>query len=239
MGLGTNAYLNARYEEAATNYEKAEQLEPESVSVLQNLAAVYHLLERDDDAAAALQRALAIKPSADIYNNLGTIRFYSGHYDDSIAAFEKTVELGANNFDNWANLGDAYRWSTTQKGKANAAYQHAIQLVREEIRKSPQQIDLHADLAMYLAKTGDKNAALKELQIVEKAQTKEPNVLYLMAIVYELCGKRDQALDSLSASIKLGQSLADIKNEPEFVSLRADPRYHLRILSGTKSVAKR
>jgi len=239
MGLGTNAYLNARYQEAATNYEKAEQLEPDSVSVLQNLAAVYHLLERDDDAAAALQRALAIKPSADIYNNLGTIRFYSGHYDDSIAAFEKTVALGANNFDNWANLGDAYRWSTTQKAKAPAAYQHAIQLVQEEIRKSPQQIDLHADLAMYLAKTGDKQAALRELQTVEVAQTKEPNVLYLMAIVYELCGKRDQALDSLSASIKLGQSLADIKNEPEFVSLRTDPRYHLRILSATKSIAKR
>ena len=231
MGLGANAYAAARYQDAASNFEKAQQLDPESISVLQNLAAVYHLLERDDDAAAVLQRALAIEPSADIYNNLGTIRFYQGHYDDSVPAFEKTVALGANNFDNWANLGDAYRWSSGHKGQAKAAYGHAIQLVREEIGKNPQQVDLRADLAMYLAKSGDKDGALLELKPVEQAGNKEPNTLYLSAVVYELCGERDQALAALAAAVKAGQSLADIKNEPEFVSLRADPRYHLRILS--------
>jgi Flp pilus assembly protein TadD len=229
--LGVSAYMAARYQEAASNLEKAQQLEPASVPVLQNLSAVYHLLGRDDDAAATLQRALAIKPSADIYNNLGTILFYTGRYDDSLPAFQKTVELGANNFDNWANLGDAYRWSTGHKDQAKAAYEHAIQLVKEEISKNPQQVDLHADLAMYLAKSGDKDGALLELKPVEQASKKDPNVLYLSALVYELCGEREQALAALGAAVKAGQSLADIKNEPEFVSLRADPRYHLRILS--------
>jgi eukaryotic-like serine/threonine-protein kinase len=231
MGLGANAYAAARYQDAATDFEKAQQLDPESISVLQNLAAVYHLLERDDDAAAALQRALAIEPSADIYNNLGTIRFYQGHYDESVPAFEKTVALGANNFDNWANLGDAYRWSSGHKDQAKTAYGHAIQLVREEIAKNPKQVDLHADLAMYLAKSGDKDAALRELKLIEQAGKKEPNTLYLSAVVYELCGQREQALAALATAVQAGQSLADIKNEPEFVSLRADPRYHLRILS--------
>jgi hypothetical protein len=50
-------------------------------------------------------------------------------------------------------------------------------------------------------------------------------------LVYELCGKRDQALAALLAAVKAGQDLNDIKNEPEFVSLRADPRYHLTILN--------
>jgi tetratricopeptide (TPR) repeat protein len=231
MGLGANAYAAARYQEAASSFEKAEQLDPQSISVLQDLAAAYHMMERDDDAAAALQRALAIEPSADIYNNLGTIRFYEGHYDDSVPAFEKTVALGANNFDNWANLGDAYRWSSGHKDQAKAAYSHAIQLVREEIAKNPQQVDLRADLAMYLAKSGDKDGALRELKPVEQATKKDPNTLYLSAVVYELCAEREQALAALASAVKAGQSLADIKNEPEFVSLRADPRYHLRILS--------
>jgi len=32
-----------------------------------------------------------------------------------------------------------------------------------------------------------------------------------------------------------GEDLNDIKNEPEFVSLRADPRYHLQILNAAGS----
>jgi hypothetical protein len=54
-------------------------------------------------------------------------------------------------------------------------------------------------------------------------------------VVYELSGQRDHALDALATAVKAGQSLADIKNEPEFVSLRADPRYHLRILGAASS----
>jgi tetratricopeptide (TPR) repeat protein len=209
----------------------ALQLEPDNVPALRNLGAVYHSLGRDDDAVAALQHALEIKPVSDVYTNLGTILFYQGKYDKAVPAFEKAVELGANNFDSWGNLGDAYRWSSTNQDKAKPAYEHAIQLVREEIAKNPKQIELQADLAMYLAKSGDKDAALKELKPVEDAHDANPSDLYTAALVYELCGKRDRALDALRAAVKAGQDLNDIKNEPEFVSLRADPRYHLTILS--------
>jgi len=199
--------------------------------VLRDLGAAYHALDRDDDAVAALQHALEIKPAADVYSNLGTILFYQGKYDESVPAFEKTVSLSANDFDSWGNLGDAYRWSSGQKDKAKSAYQQAIQLVQGEIAKNPAQIDLKADLAMYLAKSGDKRAALRALKPVEDAHSKDPAVLYNSAVVYELCGDRDNALNSLLAAVQAGQDLNDIKNEPEFVSLRADPRYHLQILS--------
>ena len=166
-----------------------------------------------------------------MYSNLGTILFYQGKYDESVPAFEKTVSLSANDFDSWGNLGDAYRWSSGQKDKPKSAYQQAIQLVQGEIAKNPAQIDLKADLAMYLAKSGDKRAALRALKPVEDAHSKDPAVLYNSAGVYELCGDRDNALNSLLAAVQAGQELNDIKNEPEFVSLRADPRYHLQILS--------
>jgi len=236
---GLHAYQLANYKEAASSWEQALKLEPESVQTLLNLGAVYHALGRDDDAATVLQRALAIRPAADVYNNLGTIRFYQGHYDDSVLAFEKTVELNANAFDSWGNLGDAYRWSSGQKEKAKATYQRAIQLVREEIAKHPDQIELRANLAMYLAKSGDTESALKELQPVDHAQTREPPILYNSAIVYELCGQRGKALELLLAAVKAGQPLADVKNEPEFVSLRADPRYHLKILSAADTKPSR
>ena len=69
------------------------------------------------------------------------------------------------------------------------------------------------------------------MKVVEKVHDANPSDLYNSALVYELCGKRDQALAALLAAINAGQDLNDIKNEPEFVSLRADPRYHLTILN--------
>jgi tetratricopeptide (TPR) repeat protein len=231
MAAGLGAYQAGRFQESASAWEMALKLEPDNVPMLRNLGAVYHSLGRDSDAVAALQHALEIKPASDVYTNLGTILFYQGKYDEAVPAFEKAVELGANNFDIWGNLGDAYRWSSNKQDKARPAYEHAIQLVKEEIAKNPNQTDLRIDLAMYLAKAGDKEKALKEIKPVEAARDTNPSDLYNSALVYELCGRRDHALDALLAAVKAGQDLNDIKNEPEFVSLRADPRYHLQILS--------
>ena len=229
LQLGLNAYKTGAYKEAASNWEEALRLEPDSLPTLRNLGAVYHSLGRDDDAASALQHSLEIHPTADAYNNLGYIRFYQGRYQDAVPAFEKTVALGANSFDNWANLADAYRWTPGNADKAKQAYDTAIRLVREEIAKNPNQADLRADLALYLAENGDKEGALKELKPAEQAHSKDPGVLYNIAVTYELSGDRGKALDALLAAVKAGQSLDDVKNDPELVSLRSDPRYHLKI----------
>jgi serine/threonine-protein kinase len=237
MELGLNAYSGSNYKEAADNWEHALKLEPDNVPALENLGAVYHMLDRDDDAASALQRSLEIKPSADGYNNLGYIRFYQGHYQDAVAAFEKTVALGANNYDNWANLADAYRWTPRNQAKAKQAYEHAIELLRTEITKNPKDVDMKATLATYLAKLGEKDEALQQLKLVEQAPKKEAQTWFRSTIVYELCGQRQQALNALAEAVKKGQPLADIQTEPELVALRADPQYHLKILARYSSSA--
>ena len=230
MEAGLNAFQAAKYAEAVAHWQQALKLEPDNVFALQSIGGAYHLLERDDDAAAALQKALEIRPDADTYNNLGTVRFYQGRYQDAVPAFEKTVQLGANDYQNWGNLGDAYRWTPGNAAKAKKAYVNAIRLGKDEIVKYPQQMDLRANVAMYVAKSGDKTAALETLKPVEQAPEKEAAVWFTMGIVYEICGDRKRALEALATAVKAGQSVADLKNEPELVGLRADPRYHLEVL---------
>ena len=75
MELAYNSFQKANYREATANWEHALKLEPDNLDALESLGGVYHLLGRDEDGATALQRALEIKPDADTYNNLGTIRF--------------------------------------------------------------------------------------------------------------------------------------------------------------------
>jgi serine/threonine-protein kinase len=231
MAMGLNSYLQSDFKTAALNWDQALKLEPDNVLLLRNLGAVYHMLERDDDAAAALQAALAIQPDADTYNNLGTLRFYQGRYADSVAAFEKATALEANYSEVWGNLGDAYRWTPGDSEKAKQAYGEALRLIKDEIDKSPDDVDLRAMRAVYLAKSGDKQAAMEALQPVEQAAKKPASALFHAGVVYEICGQRDKALKALSTAVKEGESLADIKAEPELVSLRADPRYHLEILA--------
>ncbi len=234
MNLGLLYYKAARYPEAATAWEHVSKLAPDNFIVLNNLAAVYHMMDRHDDSAAALQRSLQIKGSAYTYGNLGTLRFFQGRYTDAVSAFEKAVDMQPNEYLWWGNLGDGYRWAPGQSAKAGPAYQNAIRLVRESISAHPQDIELPAYLAVYLAKSGDKPGALAQIESVQREAKKPPLVLFKSAVVYELCGKRDKALTLVSEALKAGYALREVKNDPELLSLRADRGYQT-ILAGLPS----
>jgi serine/threonine-protein kinase len=231
INLGLLYYKTARYPEAAAAWEQVRKLTPDNYYVLNNLAGVYMMMDRDEDAAAALQRSLEIKPAADNFSNLGTLRFSQARYIDAVPAFEKAVNLDANNYLVWGNLGDAYRWAPGQRAKAGPAYQNAIRLVREEIAAHPQDPEVRSTLALYLAKSGDKAAALAEIKDVDRAPKKTAAVLLDSAVVHEICGERDIALATLSAALKAGSTLKEIKIDPEFIALRTDARYQLLLTS--------
>jgi tetratricopeptide (TPR) repeat protein len=224
--LGSFFYRSARYEDAVRAWERAVQVTPDNVVALRNLAAAYHMLGRNEEAAAKLQRALEIQPAATTYNNLGTLRFFQGQYGDAAEAFEKAVQLSANTYLYWGNLGDAYRWTPGGRDKATPAYLRASQLLNEKIAASPADPDLHANLAVYLIKSGDRDRALREIGIVEKSQRITAFSWFKAVIVHELCGQRDQALAALQEALRAKYALQEIRNEPELDSLRTDPRYH-------------
>jgi eukaryotic-like serine/threonine-protein kinase len=173
----------------------------------------------------SLQRSLEIKPDAYTYGNLGTLRFFQGRYEDAVPAFEKAVKLESNEYLWWGNMADGYRWAPGQAAKAKPAYENAIRLAREHLTAHADDIDAQVHVALYLAKTGDKKSALAEIAKVDAAKQKEAETLFGSAVVHELSGERDAALTMLSAAVKQGYALKEIKNEPELLSLRADPRY--------------
>jgi serine/threonine protein kinase/Flp pilus assembly protein TadD len=234
MNQGLLYYKTARFPAAADAWEEVSKLTPGNTVVLSNLAAVYHMMNRHDDAASALQRSLEIKPDADTYSNLGTLRFFQGRYDEAVPAFEKAANLSANNYVIWGNLGDAYRWAPGQAAKANPAYENAIRLAREALAVNPGDLDVKSSLALYLAKSNDRQGALAQVSEVSRAPKRPANVLFNSAIVHEICGERDQALAALSAALRAGYALKEVRDEPELLALRTDTRYQFMVagLSG-------
>jgi serine/threonine-protein kinase len=212
---------------------------PDNVRVLTLLGSVYHMQDRYEDAASAFQRALEIEPSAQVYTNLGTARFFQGRYPDAVAAMQKAVQLnGGNGYMYWGNLGDAYRWAPGQRPKSLDAYRHAIEAAREEIKSTPNNSDVQASLAVYLAKSGDAKGAIRELWVLAKLPRLTANAQFQAAVAHEILGHRDVALKFLEAAVNLGYSSREVRNEPELVSLRADPRYRALLdrPAGTGSV---
>ena len=86
-------------------------------------------------------------------------------------------------------------------------------------------------LALYLDKSGDKQAALQQIEIVDRAPKKSGEVWFDSAVVHEMCGERDQALADIAGALKTGYALKQIQNEPELVTLRSDARYQSLIAS--------
>jgi serine/threonine-protein kinase len=229
--LASFLYSAGRYDDAVANCQHALASAPDNFMVLKILGASHHAMNRYADAAAAFQRALEIEPSASIWANLGTARFFQGQYLDSVTAMEKAVELNPNSYLYWGNLADAYRWTPGGAAKAGPHYARAIQLANDRLTAAPADAAARSSLAVYLAKSGDKAAALREAVKVSAVPSKTATVHYKLALAYEIGGDRNKALAALSAAIQAGYSKHEIAADPELASLRSDLRYHRLVLA--------
>ena len=233
LTLGNFYFRQSRYAEAERAFADVIKLVPDSYLGYRNLGGVYHMQGRFADASAEYQKALTIKPSASTYSNLGTSLFFQGLYPQSVTAMEQAVKLGANNYQIWANLGDAYRWTGNEE-KAKAAYGSAIQKLREELKAKPDDADLRSRLDLCLAKSGEKQKALTDAGAVEKLD-RSGSVLARLVTIYEICGQRFQALDTMAAAVKAGYSMEEFNRDPELLELRKDPGYHKIVVELSKS----
>lgn len=219
-------YREARYEESVATWRRALGFAEDNVTLMVNLAAGLHRNGRYAEAADALQGALRLDESNPrTWANLGTARYFQGHYLDAARATEKAVDRAPSRHLYWGNLGDNYRWAEGKKHLASGAYRKAIELVREDLKLSPNDTGLRSILAAYLAKSGDTRGALAELAQMSQTLDSDTGGLFRSSLVYELAGDRDKALGALERAVLAGYSMYEVANEPELAALRSDPRY--------------
>jgi len=219
-------FTQGRYEEALAPAQEAVRLTPDNGTAHRDLAAVQQQLGDYAAAARSLQQSLEINATAAGYSNLGTLYFYQSMYQQSVDAFEQALQLGANDYLIWANLGDAYRWTPDNEDKAREAYQRALQLLEPELGRNPDDPTLRSRHALYLAKSGAGAGALADLALIDWRTSDDLNLLYRIIPAYEIAGDRDTALEVLEAALEAGLPISFITDEPELTDLRTDPRYH-------------
>ena len=225
LPLGLFYWRNGCYEEAERQLQRVIELSPDNRPAYTNLAAVYLLWDRLEDAERASLRSLEIAPDPRANLNLANVYFRQRRYAEAANKIDSAIELGANSYQVWGNRAEAYRMVPQLKGRAPALFQRAIELAKNELGKRPLDAEVWAMLANHHARLDQPPQALEAIRTALEISPENRNVLFRAALVFEMIGNRERALQSLRAAMVAGHSIDEIRESEPLDRLRSTPQY--------------
>lgn len=195
-------------EQAATEYVKALEIQPDFIAARTRLGITLNKLGRHEEASEQFTKAIAMQPGqAHLHNNLGFSLFLEGKYPQAEAELKKAIELQPN----FARARVNCAVVLGKLGRFDAALEHL-----EEVCTPA---DAHYNLAMILTEAGEYHLAARNFQQalalnpdLESARTQLREVARLAAHA-ELQGARADTDRS---------DLAALSGAPPEVALAAD-----------------
>jgi Flp pilus assembly protein TadD len=175
---------------------------------------------RLQEAIWEIEKARQLDPLSNRINaNVAQILFWAHDYDRALLQCQKTLELEPNVEKTHRILGTIY----LQKG----AYQSAISEFQKAVDLAPGDTRPLLQLAYGYGVTGQKEKALNIVRRLEKSSLEAYVSRASVAAVYLALGEKNEALASLEKAILEHEAaaLVTIKVDPEFDSLRSDPRF--------------
>jgi serine/threonine-protein kinase len=215
-------------------FQEVVTLAPDNFRGYSDLGAMNVLLGRYPQAIDLLQKSISIRPTVEVYDNLGMASFLMRKYDEAARNYEEGLKFGKTSWLSWGNLGDAYSQIPEKQQQATRAYLEAIRLADEELRVNPRDGRILSLRATYLAMTNNKPPAMASLQKALSFSPNNPNVEFRAALVYNHFGDTDRTLEWLQKALAAGLPVSLVNQTPDFDHLRADPAFQA-ILRGAKS----
>lgn len=212
----------SRYQEAAEQFELAAQHAPQNTFVFMGLGGAYIYLGDYERAERALRRSIDLSPRYQAYSNLGFVYLRQRRFDDAINAFEQAFKLGAQDYEIWGHLADAYFWATGKRDLALSRYQKAIVMAQDALKINPKDSNAHMLIAHYYSAIGQKDEALAQLRAALADQQQNAEVFYYAALVSNELHDSKEAVRWLRTALAHGYSAAEIKRDVEFDNLRGD-----------------
>jgi len=217
-----------RLEDAVAMHRRAIAIDADSSQFHSNLAVSLMLLGRFRESIVPLTKALAISRDNEVLSNLGYAEYLVGDYQAAAQHFLDATERAPNDYLVWGNLGDALRCLPSRKSDADHAFDRAIALARAALQVNATDPLVHAHLAEYLAKRGDAAAAQKEIDSALASgpgSQDEADILFSAAAVAAVGGEKSAAAELLQRAASAGMSPTLFTADPQFASLRAEPKF--------------
>jgi TolB-like protein/class 3 adenylate cyclase/Tfp pilus assembly protein PilF len=231
--------LLRRFAEAHAALDRALQISPNDINALANKANVYQIEGRLPEAAATLARIPADTTDDFAVLILSFQAMFEKRYSDAAAILERkaaTVNLaGPLNTANKAlftQLGYYYEWAGQLK-ESRAAFERALAAFKPSADSivAPEALGAPAILALTYAGLRDKDKALAQArQAVADYSTDavgKPPAEVTLAQIQARFGDIDSAIAAIPHLLEVpsGITVADLKFNPLWDSLRKDPRF--------------
>jgi TolB-like protein/DNA-binding winged helix-turn-helix (wHTH) protein/tetratricopeptide (TPR) repeat protein len=204
---------------AEKEFRRAIALNPSNATAHQWYAEELVAIGRGDEALAEIKRAQKLDPlSLPISVVAGWILYCRHDYDQAIAQYRRTLEMDASFPIAHLYLGRAY----VQKGNLEQA------IVEGQIatRLSGDHPFHMAWLGYAYARAGNRNAALRILHQLEVISRQRFVASHDIAAIYAGLGEHSKAIAWLNKAYdERSYTVLQLEVEPEFDSLRSDPRF--------------
>ena len=203
LSFGALFFQRGYLEQAEQFFQQAYREDPTSAESLYGIGSVYLNQNRHADARDVFERTVKAQASypdtlPDAWNNLGVIATREGRIAESIAYFQKALELSPHHLVSLDNLGNAYR-SLKRWDDARGVFESALAI-------SPDDPEANYGLGMVYAQNDDSEKAYEYLQRALKARPNYPEALNNLGVLYLVTRRRDQAVQSFEQCIRVAPS---------------------------------
>jgi len=224
MQLGAHYLDNGKWARAGEEFRHTVELVPDNPRAYNNLGLVYRGLGKLDDSAAAFQKAIDLEPTFIHFRNLGMVLAEAGKYAESEQALRRSIETRPNQYRAWGLLASVYANQHADPAKVRDTYLKAIALAADLLKQTPKDEYLLADVGGYYAAVGKEKESLPLLAQAAALAPNIPEVLYQVAIGYEMLHHRDEALRWLAKARAGGYPSEAIARNPMLAALRAEEK---------------
>jgi serine/threonine protein kinase/Flp pilus assembly protein TadD len=218
----------SRYEEAAIEFQRVLDLDPDHPSALHNLGEVYLQTGRDEDALPLLRKAARLGDWRSS-NSLGNLHLKMGRNPDALRYFSEAYKV---NHDATVarNLAETYE-KLNQADKAHEWYSTAFESFDRQLAQRGSTTNLLYGRSFCAAKLGRFDEAIANIKKAIELNPNENRLFFRAAQVYLMAGLREEAFSSLRKAVLEGFSRDELRNDFVFQSVQDDPRFRA-ILEG-------
>lgn len=225
MSLGVAKFNQGKIAESIPFLEKGMENARDNWWAYYDLAIARSQFDRIDEALKDVDQAIQIEPNGSAYSLKGTLLLYEGKYEESIAAHKQAIHLSPNDYEAYANLAEAYRWTGTRQDEAVEAYRRSIQLEEAERKDKARNPEILATLAYSYAVIGDASRSLPLARQAVALAEDDPHANFYAGESNEILGRRADAIPLLAKAIAQGFHINDFERDPALTSLRSDPKF--------------
>jgi eukaryotic-like serine/threonine-protein kinase len=206
---------------ARKQYEEGLKITPDNEVLHRNLADVDVLEGNFRKASDDLVNSLRFEKNVRSYSLLGVTYYYQRRYTEAVDALKSGLELDPNHYTALGNLGIVYQHLPGHEQMAREELQKAIKGGEQALEVTKSEARIHANLAEYWARLGDRQKALAQIGLISKVS--RDDLADQLILVYELTGNRRLALQTLQELPPNHYLLPDIRSDPDLVDLWREP----------------